>query len=219
VIVGHAAADIRRQLAARQPRRVAVGDLVEPVRRLDLGEVFVAQAEHFRRVQLAQADALFPGEDLAHIGQPQLAARRLQTGRRRHARRDFDQDVVRQVGHAAQQHLHPLEPSHVGDLHRIGQQRRRAAGHDQPGEVLRDDERRIDVDVRVDEAGHGETPAAVEVLSGVVIRGIERHHPPVFDAQRGGLNPSRIDVDQLDVFDDEIQWLAAQGGFDETLAT
>ena len=88
--------------------------------------------------------------------------------RRRNARRRHHEDVQRQPVGGAEQPVDALDAGDVGDLVRVADDRGRPARHDGPRELAGRELGRLEVHVRVDEAGDEELPAPVDPLAAVV---------------------------------------------------
>jgi hypothetical protein len=106
-------------------------------------------------------------QDLRHLARPERAARRLQRARR-HARRRHREHAHRQPLARLEQPAHAGDAEHVGDLVRIADDGGRAARDDGARELGRHQLGRLQVHVRVDEAGHEEAAGAVDPLAAVV---------------------------------------------------
>ena len=97
----------------------------------------------------------------------ELAARRLEA-RRGHARRGHEVDVERQLRGLVEQPVHAVGAEHVRDLVRVGDDRGRAERQHEPGELVDQELRRLDVQVRVDEPGDEVAPGGVDRLDALV---------------------------------------------------
>ena len=89
--------------------------------------------------------------------------------RRRHARRRHEVDVERHVVADVDQPVHAVGAEHVRDLVRVGDDRRRAERQHEPRELVDEQLRRLEVHVRVDEAGHDPAAGRVDRLAPLVV--------------------------------------------------
>ena len=91
-------------------------------------------------------------------------ARRLEA-RRGHARRGHEVDVERESAADVEQPVHAVGAEHVRDLVRVGDDGRRAERQHEPRELVDEQLRRLEVHVRVDEAGDDVAAGRVERLA------------------------------------------------------
>src|SRR4029453_11376081 len=92
-------------------------------------------------------------------------------------------------------------------------------------ELVRGDHHALDVDVRVDEAGHGDLAGAVDLAEALKVEGRtvvvvprDGRVPIALDAEVGRVDLGGEDVDEVDVADHEVHRLVAPGGGDDLLA-
>ena len=109
-----------------------------------------------------------PAQQPFEIAGRELAPRRLEA-RRGDARGGHEVDVERQPGRRVEQPVHAVGAEHVRDLVRIGDDRRRPEREHEPRELVEEELRRLDVQVRVDEARHEVAPRGVERLEALVV--------------------------------------------------
>ena len=176
---------------------------------------------------LGHADGAMPAQQALDVAGGEGPARRLKT-RRGHARGRHHVDVERQVGAAVEQPVDAVGAEHVGDLVRVGDDRRRAVRQDRAGELVNRQLRGLDVHVSVDETGNQVGALDVQPLATVVateaddvavldgdvdvepLLGEDRKHPTARQHELGRLVPPR-DCHPLRV-DDGQDTAAAPGG-------
>ena len=143
-------------------------------RRVSVG---VRSAGEPELAQLAFISGDHAGE-IHHLGQPEHAAaaqqalkvafvestpRGLETrGGDRRGRHEVD--VERQLGAEVEQPVDPVGAEHVRELVRVGDDGRRPERQHEPSELVRQQLRRLEMQVRVDEAGHDEAAARVDLI-------------------------------------------------------
>ena len=164
-------ADPRRgvgvQLLPGDAGRVAVDVLgaLQP----ELRELALVAGDHAREVHhLGEPEHAAAAQEALEVAVVQRAPRRLEA-RRGHARRRHEVDVERQVGAEVEQPVHAVGAEHVRDLVRVRDDRGRAERQHEPGELVRQQLRRLEMQVRVDQPGHDESPAHVEGLAALVV--------------------------------------------------
>src|SRR5439155_8639974 len=86
-----------------------------------------------------------------------------------HARRGHEVDVERQTRTDVEQPVHTVRAEHVGDLVRIGDHRRGAEWQHEARELVHEQLRRLEMHVRVDEAGDDIAAGRIENLGPVVL--------------------------------------------------
>ncbi len=158
---------VRVQRLAHHARRMAVrvcGSVERELRELagvagdDAGEVH----------HLGQPDHPAPAEQALEITGRQRTVRRLEV-RRGHAGRRHEVDVERQLVADVEQPVDAVGAEDVGDLVRVGDDRRRAHRQHEPRELVHEQLRRLEVHVRVDEARDDVTARRVERLGALVL--------------------------------------------------
>ena len=105
--------------------------------------------------------------------------------------------------------MHAVGAEHVGDLVRVGDDRRRAEGQHEPGELVDEDVRRLDVDVGVDEAGDDVAAGRVKRLPALVVA--EPRDVAVADGDVGVEPFPREDGEDAPAADDEVGGLVTAG--------
>ncbi len=96
-----------------------------------------------------------------------------------------------------------FQAEHIGDLVRIADRRGDAMRQNATVELLRRDQRGFDVEVGVNEAGHGEQPGAVD-LAGARIGLIGADDAVAADGDVGDRHAAIDDIEQADILDDQI---------------
>ena len=103
--------------------------------------------------------------------------------------------------------MHAVRAEHVGELVRVGDDGRGAEREDESRELVRKELRRLEVHVRVDEAGDDEPPGRVECLQPLVLA---EARDEAVDDRDVGLEPLlREDREDLSAADDEVGGLVA----------
>ena len=127
--------------------------------------------------------------------------RRLEVGRG-HARRRHEVDVERQAGGRVEQPVDTVGAEHVRDLVRVGDDGRRAERQHEPCELVDEQLRRLEVHVRVDEAGDDPAPARIDLVAALVVA---EPGDPAVDDRDVRLEPlPREDREHLAAADDEV---------------
>ena len=144
------------QLLAEHARRMAVdvpgqGEL----RELALGAGDDAGEVH----HLGEAEHAVPAQEPLQVAGRELAARRLER-RGGHARRGHEVDVERQAGAGVEQPVDTVGAEDVRDLVRVGDDGGRSQRQHEARELVDEQLRRLEVHVRVDEAGNDVRPVA-----------------------------------------------------------
>jgi hypothetical protein len=166
VVGADAGREVAVQVHATQQRRVAVD--VPPLEGAQLGEAARVAREHARVVhELGQADHLRMVRDLQQVRRVEPRAGGLHA-RRRHAARELDAQVHHGALGRLQEVADALHARDVGDLVRVADRRRHAAGRDAALELEGRDEGGFDVQVRVDEAGHENEARDVDLAPAAV---------------------------------------------------
>ena len=140
-----------------------------------------------------------PVEQPLEVADRQLAPRRLER-RRRNARRRHEVGVERDPVARVDEPVHAVATQHVRDLVGVRDDGRRPERQHEPRELVDEELRRLEMDVRVDEAGDDVAPLGVERLDGLV--GPDACDDAVHDrdvpvrqplAREGGENPTPVD--------------------------
>ncbi len=171
----------------------------------ELRELRSSAADDTRKIHhLGEPDHAPSTQERIEVAGAELAAWRLEP-RRRHARRRHEVDVERQSCGRVEQPVNAVGAEHVRDLMRIGDDRCRPEREHEPCELVDEQLRRLEVHVRVDEAGHHPAAACVERLAPLV--GAEARDPAV-DDRHVRLEPlAREDREHLAAAHDEIRGL------------
>ena len=155
------------QGVAEHSGRVAV-DVVGALDR-ELRELARRARDHAREVHhLREADHARAPEQALEVAGCERASRRLEA-RGGHARRGGEVDVERQVLADVDEPVHAVGAEHVRDLVRIRDDGGRPERQHEAGELGREQLRRLEVHVRVDEAGNDEGALRVERLGALVV--------------------------------------------------
>ena len=157
---------VRLQLLAEEPGRVAV-DVGGALER-ELRELARAAADDAGEVHhLGEAEHAAATHQRLEVAGPSGAAWRLER-RRRHARGRHEVDVELQAGRGVEQPVDAVDAEHVRDLVRVGDDRGRPERQDQARELVDEQLDRLDVHVRVDEAGDDVAARCVDRLAPLV---------------------------------------------------
>ncbi|MCY1227100.1 hypothetical protein D9M72_393600 [compost metagenome] len=162
-----AGGEVAVQVLAGQQRRVAVD--MRALKGVELGEadrVLVHDAGEIH--ELGEADDFWMVAERQKPFDWQIGARRLQMCRR-HAGRELDADVHDRFERRIEEELDAFGTEHVCDLVRVADDGRDAERQDAAVEFMRCHERRFDVQMRVDEAGHDDAAGNVDFLASVVV--------------------------------------------------
>ena len=133
------------------------------------------------------------------------AAVRLEV-RRRHARADHHAQIELQPPRRVEEVLDAGDAEHVGELVRIADRRRRAAREHRALEALRNEQRALEVDVRVDEARHDVRALRVN-LARAAEAGLEPDDDAVLDRDVAFDEHAREHVEVAHVAQDEVAGL------------
>ena len=194
---------VRLQSAVEHARGVAVHVLRSL--QAQLRELVRITGDHAREVHhLGQAQHASAAQQALQVSRGERSPRRLES-RRRHARRGHEEHVQRQVGAGVGQPVHAVGAEHVCDLVGVGDHRRGAERQHQPGELVHQQHRRLEVQVRIDQAGDDVSPAGVQRVAAAVLTdagdpavahghvgleplaGVHRQHPAAAHDQVGRL--------------------------------
>ncbi len=126
---------------------------------------------------------------------------------RRHAGGKLHAKVHHRALRRGEEIADALEPEHVGDLVRIADRGGDAVGKDAAIELKRRHQRRFDVEVRVDEAGHAGEATPVDLALTLVAR-MRADDAIADDGDVGAGHLAGDDVEEIDVADHEIGGLA-----------
>ncbi len=167
VVGADAGGQIAVEVEAAQQRRVPVDMAV-----LEQQQFLQARGiamQHARDVhELGKADDLLVPDEGGEVGGVEPSARGLQM-RRRHATRQLHAQVQRRVCGALQDVADGLGAEHVRDLMRIADHGRDAVHQHAAVEFVRRDERGFQVAMRIDEAGHRDQAACVDLARPAVL--------------------------------------------------
>ena len=150
---------------------------------------------------LREADHAPATQEALEIPGRQRASRGLE-GRRGHAGRGGEVDVQRQAGAHVEQPVDTVAAEDVRDLVRIGDDGRRPHRQHEPRELVHEQLRRLEVHVRVDEAGDDVGAADVERLRPFVVA--EARDVAVADGDVGLEPLAREDREHAAALDDEV---------------
>ena len=132
-----------------------------------------------------------------------------------HARRRHEEDVELQSGRRVEQPVHAVDAEDVRDLVRVGDDRGRAERENESGELVDHQLHRLDVHVRVDEAGHDVASRCVQRLAALVATDARDE---AIDHRDVGLEPlASEDREDATSPDDEVGGLVSAGDGDATL--
>ena len=216
VVGGDARGDVGVQALPLRAGGVAVDDLAEGAGRGDLLHGFGVLADHPGEVhELAETEEGVLAQQLRRLRRGEGGAARFKGGGG-HAGREHEMHFERGIGSGAGDVARARNAAHVDDLVRVGDDGRRAAGHDQPRELPRRELGALDMDVRVDKPGDGDLAADVVLLFALV------------DADAGDLAArdgdvavqhfAREYVDIAAVFQDGVRLPPAEGDVDQIFA-
>ena len=191
---------VRLQRVPEHTGRVAV-DAIGALDR-QLRELARRARDHAREVHhLGEADHARSPEQALEVAGRERAPRRLEA-RRGHARRRGEVDVERQVLADVDQPVHAVGAEHVRDLVRVGDDGGRPERQHEARELGREQLRRLEVHVRVDEAGNDEGPLRVERLGAPVLAEPRDHAVADRDVDVEPL--AREDAEDAAPADDEV---------------
>src|SRR5207248_9229903 len=124
-------------------------------------------------------------------------------------RRGHEVEVERQAVAGVEEPVDAVRAEHVRELVRVEDDRRRAEWEDEPGELVGEELRRLEVHVRVDEARDDEAAGRVEHVAPLVVA---EPGDPAVDDRDPRLQPlAREDGQHTAAADDEIGGLVAAG--------
>ena len=150
-------------------------------------------------------------EEALEVALSERPARRLES-RGRDARRSHEVDVERQIRAEVEQPVDAVRAEHVRELVRVGDHGRRPEREHEPRELVREQLRRLEVHVRVDEARDDVAARGVDLfLAGVVA---ESGHVAVGDRDVVLEPLAREDREDVAAADDDIRRLVAAGDRD-----
>ncbi len=158
--------------------------------------------------QFRHADDTRPREHRRHIFSIKYRARRLDARHRRNGRWHRDKDAQRQPFTGAQHVLDARAPDDIADLVRVNDDGRRAEGEDATREVRRRDHRGLNMNVRVNEARHGDHAACVYFLPRRQPERAAEVHDRDAIAEDADVRPRHlagVDIDHLPATNDEIE--------------
>ena len=185
---GRVAVDVRRrERELLQLVRVA-GD--------DAGEVH----------HLGEADHAAAAQQALEVAPVEGPARRLER-RRGHAGRGHEEDVERHLVAEVGEPVDAVGAEDVGDLVRVGDDGGSAEREDEARELVHEQLRRLQVHVRVDEAGDDVLAARVDDVAPGVLA--EPRHEAVADGDVGLKPLPREDRENLPALDDDVGELVA----------
>ena len=203
MIGAHACGRVGLQLTPAHTRCVAV----DVVGERDLRKLRRVPGDHARKVHhLGDAEDASPPEQRFEIALRERPAGRL-VHRRRHARRRGEVDVERTVGRRVEEPVDAVGAEHVRDLVRVRDDGRRPERKHEAGELVRQELRRLDVHVRVDEARDDVLAARVHDLVPVVLA--EAGDPAVRDRDIHVEPFAREDGEDAPAAHDHVGWLVA----------
>ncbi len=177
VVGADAGRGVRLQILAQHAGSMAVhvGRQLEP-ELLELVRVAVDDAGEVHH--LGEPEHAAAAQEPLQVAGRERAPRRLEL-RRRDGRGGHEEDVERDLVGQVCEPVHAVRAEHVGDLVRVGDDRRRAEGQDEPGELVHEQLRGLQVHVRVDEAGDDVAARARRASRGPRSRpGRRRSRPP-----------------------------------------
>ena len=135
----------------------------------ELGQLVRVAGDDAGKVHhLGEADHPAPAQQALEIAGRERSPRRLEL-RRGHARGGHEVDVQWKRPADVEQPVDAVGAEHVGDLVRIDDDGGRAERQHEPRELVHEQLRRLEVHVRVDEAGHDETAGGVQRLGALVV--------------------------------------------------
>ena len=117
---------------------------------------------------LRESDHAPPPQQPFEVADSERAPRRLER-RRGHARRRHEVHVERDLGGGVEQPVHAVRAQHVRDLVRVGDHGGRSEREHEAGELVREQLRRLEVHVRVDEPGDDVLAGRVDRLASFVV--------------------------------------------------
>ena len=213
VVCGDARRDVGVQSFPFQPRGVPVDELARGARALQLSQRLRVLAQHTGRVhEFSEAEEGVPLQQRRRLLPRKACAARLE-GCGGHAggqhQLHFERGILRGAGDV----LRAVDAADVDDLVRVGDDGSRAAGHDQPRELLGRELRALDMDVRIDQAGHGDLAADV-VLALPLVRADARDLA-AGDGDVAALHLTGEHVDECSVFEHDVGRRPAQRDVDE----
>ena len=165
VVGAHTGRGVGLEIPPVDARRVPV----DVRRERELRELALVPGHDAGKVHhLGDAEHAAAAQERLQIALAQRAARRLVV-RRRHRRRSHEVHVERIAGRCVEQPVHAVRAEHVGDLVRVGDDRSRPERQHEARELVGEQLRRLEVDVRVDEPRHDVAARRVDDLGAVVL--------------------------------------------------
>ena len=193
------------QLLADDARRVSVG--VRSAGEPELDQLALLSGDHAGEIHhLGQPEHAAAAQQALKVAFVESTPRGLETrGGDRRGRHEVD--VERQLGAEVEQPVDAVGAEHVRDLVRVDHDRRRPERQDEPRELVEHQLRRLEVDVRVDEARHDVASARVQLLGPLVLP--EPGDEAVDDRDVGFEPLAREDGEHAPAADDEVRRLVA----------
>ncbi len=151
-------------------------------------------------------------EERLQVGGLEPRTRRLHVGGR-HAGRGHDEDAQRQPFAGIEHIADPGDTEHIRDLVRVGDGRRRSAGHNGSGELGHGHHARLDVHVRIDEARADVLALEVDRLPGLVVA--EPGDAPFIDGDVGVVDLTGAHVQEARVLQQRVRGRIAARHFDK----
>ena len=118
--------------------------------------------------ELGEAERLRVAGERQQVVDLEFRAGSLEMGRR-HAARQLHPEVERRRQRGVEEILQAVDAEHVGDLVRIANRRRHAARQHAAVELERRDQRRLDVQVGVDESGDDDFAGDVDLRIAAIV--------------------------------------------------
>ena len=179
----------------------------------ELGDDGGVGIEHARKVhEFGKADDFGVIAERQQVGDLQLCARGFEGGCR-YAGGEVDPDIHHRALGATEEIDDGFGTQHIGHFVRIADRGGDAMGQHAAIEFERGDQRGFDMQVRVDEARHGETPAAVDLLDALVI-GMGADDPVADNGDVGLGDRPGNDVEHPHVPDHQVGLYHASAGLD-----
>ncbi len=211
VIGADAGGEIAIERLATQQRRMPVDMAVLEGEQLcqntRIGVEHAGEVHH-----LGEADHLWVAAERQQVLDVKTGTGGLERGRG-HAGGEIDAHIHDGALGTVEEVANALGAQHIGDLMRITERGGDAIGEDAAVEFQRGDQRGFDVQMRVDEARHGEAPAAVNNLL-AVIAGMGAHDAVRDNGDIGGGDGAGNHVEQADIADDDVGRLFSLPGHD-----
>ncbi len=198
---------VRAERLPEHARRVAV-DVDGAVERELRELVRVARDDAGEVHHLREAEHSPPAQQRLEVAGRERAARRLEHGRG-HRRRGHEEHVERHLAARVEEPVHAVGAEDVRELVRVGDDRRRPERQHEAGELVDEQLRRLDVDVRVDEARDDPAPGRVDRLAALVLA--EARDVAVHDRDVGVEPLAREDREDASAADDDVGGLVPAG--------